>query len=69
MARLRSKRCKTAQDGSRVTLYEGVEGWYIGRPGPDMAYHPTPMGAFATEEGARKWADRRFPGGSWDRRC
>lgn len=70
MAGFKRKRCKTADDGSTVTLHRDASGgWYVGRPGDDIAYHPTPMGAFATEVAARNWADRRFPGGSWDQTC
>jgi hypothetical protein len=60
----------TADDGSTVTLYRDASGaWYVERPGDHIAYYPLPVGAFATEAAARNWADRRFPGGSWDRAC
>ena len=69
MAKLNAKLNKTATDGSVVTIYRDQSGgWYVGRPGGDLAYHPTPMGAFANAMAAQRWADRLFPGGTWAER-
>jgi hypothetical protein len=68
VAKLEAKLHKIAADGSVLTVYRDPSGgWYLGRPGNDLAYHPTPMGAFASAMAAQRWADRLFPGGAWER--
>ena len=68
MAKFKAKYHKIASDGSVVTIYrEHTGGWYVGKPGNDLAYHPTPMGAFSGVAAAQRWADRLFPGGTWER--
>ncbi len=55
---------KTASDARPVTLYRDSTGaWFVGAPVPECS--PQPMGAFREREGARRWADRHFPGGAW----
>ena len=67
MSGFKPKFRKKDDEGVEVTLYEGAAAaWFIGREGDDIAYHPTPMGAFGNEQGARKWADHKFPGGTWE---
>ena len=64
--KLNPKYRKTDEEGVEVTLFQDIaEAWYLGRPGDDEAYHPTPMGAFISEAAARKWADHHFSGGDW----
>jgi len=56
---------KNATGGQLVTVYQDSAGaWYVGAPG-DPDCDPMPMGAFMRRQGARLWADRRFPGGVW----
>ncbi len=59
---------KTAEGGGRVIVYRDSTGaWYVGAPAAGEPCSPMPMGAFITREAARRWADRRFPGGAWSR--
>lgn len=66
MAKLRPRSAKRAADASSVTLYQDSAGaWFAGREG-DPRVDPVPMGAFISEDAARKWADASFPGGDWE---
>jgi hypothetical protein len=48
-----------------VLLRDGHDGsWFISRLG-DPKLDPAPLGAFASPEAARRWADAQFHGGSW----
>jgi hypothetical protein len=65
MAHFKKVSSKTAGDDFPVTLYkDSIGAYYVGHPG-DRSTHPIPMGAFASRQAARRWADRRFPGGRW----
>lgn len=56
---------KTADDGSRIVLcLDSHHAWFIERPA-DRDAGVTPLGGFRSEEAARRWADRSFPGGEW----
>ena len=65
MAHFVEKRRKRAEDGSEVELcLDGHHAWFIRRP-VDRDEKSNPLGAFRSEEAARTWADRHFPGGEW----
>lgn len=67
MAKYRRKAEKRADDGSLLILYQDTSdgSWFVGRPG-DSTLDPVPMGAFCSAGAARRWADSRFAGGTWD---
>lgn len=56
---------KKADDESIVRLcVDGHLAWFVERPADrDAATHP--MGAFRSEEAAKRWADHHHPGGQW----
>lgn len=57
---------RTLDDGNEVRLVvDGHLAWFVERP-EDRAAHAHPMGAFITEEAARRWADHHVPGGQWE---
>jgi hypothetical protein len=58
---------KQADDGSRVIVcLDGHHAWFLERP-EDREQKGNPLGAFRSEEAARTWGDRHFPGGQWQR--
>lgn len=65
MASFIPKKTKTADDGSQITLcVDGHLAWFVERP-DDRKNHAHPMGAFQSEEDAKRWAEHHFPGGEW----
>lgn len=66
MATYQRRASKTDEQGKKVLLLRNVNdgSWFIGRVG-DHALDPVPLGAFASAEAARSWADAQFHGGAW----
>ena len=56
---------KTADDGSHLVIsIDGHHAWFLQRPA-DREAQANPLGAFQSQQAARTWADREFPGGEW----
>lgn len=56
---------KTTDDGSHLVIsIDGHHAWFLQRPA-DRDAQANPLGAFQSEQAARAWADREFPGGEW----
>lgn len=52
-------------EGAVVTIWRDAHhAFYVGRV-PDPNLESYPMGAFQSEQAAKSWADRAFPGGDW----
>jgi len=65
MASFIPKLKKTAEGGEELRLcVDGHAAWFVERP-DDRERHVNPLGAFRSEEAARRWVDRHFPGGEW----
>jgi hypothetical protein len=63
-----AREAKQASDGARVVLLQNRQdgSWFVGSD-DDPHLHPIPLGAFASREAARQWADDRFLDGEWRR--
>lgn len=66
MAMYQLEEIRRPPDDHEVSLYKDMHdgSWFVGRKG-DPALDPVPLGGFASAAAARRWADARFEGGSW----
>lgn len=65
MAHFRPVAEKTSDDGCRLVIcIDGHAAWFLERP-VDREVGGLPLGAFRSQEAARAWAERHFPGGTW----
>jgi hypothetical protein len=66
MAKFELREAKSAEDGVRVCVYQDAhDGSWFAAKESDTKNGGTPLGAFCSQEAARKWADMEHPGGSW----
>lgn len=52
-------------EGAVVTIWRDAHHAFYAGKEPDPNLESYPMGAFQSEDAAKSWADRAFPGGEW----